>query len=210
MDFNKSGGLIPAIVQDDRTGLILMQAWMNREALEKTMANGILTFYSRSKERLWTKGETSGNFLELKSIHSDCDRDCLLIKVLPTGPACHTGQESCFGESNAAKKERQASGDRLATEELLFLAKLEQVLRDRKKSDPEKSYTAMLLASGMKQIAKKLGEEAVELVLEAQNQDNKRFIEEAADLLYHLEVLLIARDLGIKDIVSELKQRHKG
>ncbi len=209
LNFKKSSGLIPVIVQDARTGFVLMQGWMNREALDKTKAQGTVTFFSRSKKRLWTKGETSGNFLRVKNILADCDRDCLLIKAIPSGPVCHTGQETCFGETKTAEDTQYPAGNKQPGDELLFLGELEQLLRKRKTADPEKSYTSMLLASGPKRIAKKLGEEAVELVLEADNNDDKRFIEEAADLLYHLDVLLISRSLGLRDIVRELKNRHK-
>lgn len=210
LDFNKSGGLIPAIVQDARTNLVLMQGWMNREALVKTKAEGTVTFYSRSKKRLWTKGETSGNFMQVKEILADCDRDCLLIKVIPSGPVCHTGEATCFGEPKKVTQAEQHDAEQARPgDDLLFLEELEQLLKTRKTADPEKSYTSKLLGSGHKRIAKKLGEEAVELVLEADNNDDQRFIEEAADLLYHLDVLLISRGLGFRDVVRELKARHK-
>ncbi len=209
IQFSKSGGLIPVVIQDTRTNIVLMQGWMNREALEKTKAESVVTFFSRSKKRLWTKGETSGNYLKVNQILVDCDKDCLLIKVIPSGPVCHTGQETCFGETNAADEVKYSGANKQPNDELLFLGQLEELLNKRKNADPAKSYTSRLLAAGHKQIAKKLGEEAVELVLEAQNNDDKRFIEEAADLLYHLDVLLISRELGFRDIVTELKTRHK-
>lgn len=209
LNFDKSGGLLPVVAQDAETNIVLMQGWINREALAKTMESGKLTFFSRSKNRLWTKGESSGNFLLVKDILADCDNDCLLAKVEPAGPACHTGQDTCFGEDNtlagrkAADKEDEHGG-------LAFLDELESILRSRQSADPSISYTARLFASGPGRIAKKVGEEAVELILEAESGDRQRFVEEAADLLYHMDVLLIHRGMGWKDVVDELRVRHSG
>lgn len=182
-----------------------MQAWMNREALDSTLATKRLTLFSRKKQRLWTKGESSGNFMEVRSVQPDCDNDCLLIGVDPAGPACHTGTISCFDRSDTAMKEPVHERE----PDLAFLVKLETLLRNRRQADPNTSYTASLFSAGIKQIAKKTGEEAVELILEAEQNDPRRFIEEAADLLYHLNVLLIAKGMGLYEIISELKKRHK-
>ncbi len=209
LKFHKAGGLIPVIVQDNATNIVLMQAWMNREALEKTMESGKLTFFSRSRKRLWTKGESSGNFLLLKDMLADCDNDCLLAKVVPAGPACHTGEDTCFGEENPSIRNHQ-KGINSDEDSLGFLGELERLLEGRKTADPSKSYTAKLFGSGTKRIAKKVGEEAVELILEAENGDQQRFTEEAADLLYHMNVLLIHRGMGWKDVVNELRKRHSG
>jgi phosphoribosyl-AMP cyclohydrolase / phosphoribosyl-ATP pyrophosphohydrolase len=213
LNFNKSGGLIPVIAQDALSGKVLMQAYMNRQALEQTLSEGRLTLFSRSKNRIWTKGETSGNFMMVTDILPDCDKDCLLIKVTPSGPACHTGQDTCFGESNPLGVvrpggEADIQGNQNAAGAFLFLEKLEQLLKERKLSDPQKSYIAQLFAAGTKQIAKKLGEEAVELVLEAERGEPQRFIEEAADLVYHLSVLLLSRDMEWEDLIHELQKRH--
>jgi len=205
LDFSKGGGLMPVIVQNQNTHQVLMQAWMNREALEATLAKRRLTLFSRKKQRLWMKGESSGNYMEVLSIHPDCDKDCLLIGVNPAGPACHTGTVSCFDQQGTAMKEPGRDQE----PDLEFLVKLETLLRNRRQADPKTSYTASLFAAGIKQIAKKTGEEAVELILEAEQDDRQRFIEEAADLLYHLNVLLIAKGMGLQEIVSELKKRHK-
>ena len=209
IDFSKGDGLVPAIVQDANKGTVLMQAWMNEEALQRTLESKKLCFYSRSKGRLWTKGETSGHFMHLREARTDCDGDSLLFLVDPAGPACHTGEESCFDADPAGGQSGTTpagSWDR----DLHFLKELEALLDGRKKADPDSSYTARLLLAGPKRIAKKLGEEAVELVLEAENEDKQRFVEEAADLLYHLEVLLLAKGLRLRDVVSELRARHGG
>ncbi len=210
LNFAKGNGLLPVIAQDAETGRVLMQAYMNKEALEKTQASGKLTLFSRTKKRLWTKGETSGNVLRVKELLADCDSDCLLAKVEPAGPACHTGQDTCFGEENrhgVAEEQKPPDGDQATS--VSFLASLEDFLRKRQTADPAESYTARLFAKGVKHIAKKLGEEAVEVVLESEAGERQRFVEEAADLLYHLDVLLIAKGLGLADIVHELKTRHK-
>lgn len=227
LDFEKGNGLLPVIVQDEDTLQVLMQAYMNREALVQTMVLGRVTFFSRSKNRLWTKGETSGNYLFAREILADCDNDCLLIKVRPKGPACHTGSISCFdvgkssehvkdglpGDKRASSASESIATDTevsrvVAEDDLAFLGFLEQVLRERRLADTEKSYTAKLFAAGPKRIAKKLGEEAFELALEAESGDPVRFTEEAADLIYHFTVLLIQKGLGWKEVISELRTRH--
>lgn len=214
MDFEKSQGLIPVIVQDTNTQMVLMQAFMNREALEVTQKTGKLTFFSRSKKRLWTKGETSGNYLMVKALLPDCDNDCLLAMVEPSGPACHTGSVSCFFTDktkplNEGEPDQPDDSTRNAEANGIFLQKLENLLRSRVGEDVQKSYTARLFEAGPKRIAKKLGEEAVETALEAESGTEERLLEEAADLFYHLNVLLIARNLGFQDIINELKKRHK-
>ncbi len=208
LKFDRPGGLLPVVVQDAVSKVVLMQAWVNREALDKSIKTGKMTFFSRSKNRLWTKGESSGNHLLIKDLLVDCDQDCLLAKVEPTGPVCHTGEDTCFGEENiSVNLDKEDSGhDEGATG---FLLELEKVLKSRKAAGSAESYTARLLQSGNKRIAKKLGEEAVELILEAEHGTRKRFVEEAADLLYHLNVLLIGREMGWKDVIQELEGRHK-
>lgn len=194
LDFDKQGGLIPAIVQHAATGEVLMLGYMNAEALEKTQETGKVTFFSRSKERLWTKGETSGNTLELVGLEADCDRDCLLVRARPQGPTCHTGTKSCFG---------QAPGPDIA-----FLGELEAIIAERASAAPEDSYTARLLSKGILKIAQKVGEEGVETALAATNEDDEALTGEAADLLYHLLVLLKARGLSLGDISAKLKSRN--
>jgi phosphoribosyl-ATP pyrophosphohydrolase/phosphoribosyl-AMP cyclohydrolase len=194
VDFQKyTDGLVPTIVQDDRTQRILMLGFMNREALELTLQTGKATFYSRSKQRLWTKGETSGNFLLVKEVKPDCDSDTLLIRAVPNGPVCHTGKDTCFGEQNEHED---------------FLFKLEKVIRDRKENPRESSYTARLFSKGLNKIAQKVGEEAVELVIEAKDSDDERFRDEAADLLYHFLVLLSAKNVKYSEILDVLNARH--
>jgi phosphoribosyl-ATP pyrophosphohydrolase/phosphoribosyl-AMP cyclohydrolase len=196
IDFSKGNGLVPVIVQDYLTNKVLMLAYMNEEALEKTQKEKIVTFYSRSKSRLWTKGETSGNYLHVKEILSDCDKDTLLIKVKPAGPACHTGSDTCFSEENISRIE--------------FLAELEDFLSCRKNELPEGSYTTHLFNSGTPKIAQKVGEEAVELVIESLLKDNDDdFLNESADLVYHLIVLLLNRGYKLEDVAAVLKSRHK-
>lgn len=194
LNFDKLNGLIPAVVQDAATDKVLMVGFMNREALEKTRQTGMVTFYSRTRRQIWTKGETSRNYLRVKDIIADCDGDTLLVKALPDGPVCHTGTDTCFNEVNQ--------------QNLSFLNTLEGIIESRKDQLPNESYTAKLLNAGVKRIAKKVGEEAVELVLEAENPDDERFLSEAADLLYHLQVLLAARNLSLTDVSSTLKVRH--
>ena len=187
-------GLIPAIIQDNVTDKVLMMAYMNKKSLAKTLETGKVTFYSRSRQRLWMKGEESGNVLELKSIKEDCDNDTLLIKVVPTGPVCHTGNDTCWGESNKSDN---------------FLFYLENVLKERRNASPESSYTAYLFAKGTAKIAQKVGEEAVELVIESMKNNDELFLNEAADLMYHYIVLLLDRGYGLNDVIEILKERHK-
>ena len=195
LDFKKTGGLIPAIIQDERTNKVLMLGFMNEEALEKTQTTGKVTFFSRTKNRLWTKGEESGNFLNLVSIAEDCDRDTLLIKVHPEGPVCHTGDDTCFKEKNE--------------EDILFLKYLQDFIVRRRQEMPEDSYTTSLFNKGIGRIAQKVGEEAVETIIEAMSGDDERLLYEASDLLYHLIVLLTYKGYRIEDLANELKKRHK-
>jgi len=196
LDFDKMGGLIPAIIQDAETQNVLMLGFMNSEALAKTQVSGKVTFYSRSKDRLWTKGEESGNFMNVVSIGVDCDNDTLLIKVNPVGPVCHTGTDTCFEEVNA-------------NNDILFLSYLQDFIDKRKVEMPEGSYTTSLFQKGTPKIAQKVGEEAVETVIGAMTNDDENLIYEAGDLLYHLIVLLTHKGYRIEDIVRELKKRHK-
>jgi phosphoribosyl-ATP pyrophosphohydrolase/phosphoribosyl-AMP cyclohydrolase len=194
VDFAKSE-LIPAIVQDARSGVILMQGFMNQDALAATFDKQKVTFYSRSKERLWTKGETSENYLEVVSVHTDCDYDSVLVLANPIGPTCHLGTQSCFGDD--------------AKPSLSFLAELEQVIVSRKDDDPSKSYTASLFAKDLSRSCQKVGEEGVEVALAAMKHDNDELTNESADLLYHLTVLLQRQGLSLADVVSCLQGRHK-
>ena len=194
VDFKKfSDGLVPAIIQDHITQKVLMLGFMNEEALNKTVEGEKVTFYSRSKKRLWTKGEESGNFLLLKHIAIDCDNDTLLIKAQPLGPVCHTGADTCWREENHKDD---------------FLSYLEEVIVLRKKSDDEKSYVRQLFKSGINKIAQKVGEEAVELVIEAKDNDEQFFLNEAADLLFHYLILLNAKGYNLQDVIDVLKDRH--
>lgn len=195
LDFDKMDGLIPAIIQDNSTQKVLMLGFMNKEAYEKTVETGKVTFYSRTKERLWTKGEQSGNFLNVISIQNDCDQDTLLIQVHPTGPVCHTGTDTCWGEKNEANP-------------LLFLSELQDFIEKRYQEMPEGSYTTSLFKDGLNRMAQKVGEEALEAVIEAVNGSNERLIYEGSDMLYHLIVLLTAKGMRIEDMASELQQRH--
>lgn len=194
LNFNKTNGLIPAIIQDASTNKVLMLGFMNEESFEKTKQTGLVTFYSRSRKQLWTKGETSGNYLRVKEIISDCDNDTLLIKALPDGVVCHTGSQTCFGEENKS--------------DLEFLNYLTNLIESRKKANQDESYTSKLFAAGSKRIAKKVGEEAVELALEAENGEMDRFVDEAADLLFHTMVLLSSRNINLNIIANRLKERH--
>jgi len=194
LDWEKGGGLIPAIVQDSKTGQVLMLAYMNQASFERTLASGKVTFWSRSRRELWTKGETSGNHLIFEEARIDCDGDTFLIKARPLGPVCHRGTITCFEEG------RRFSG-------LAFLSHLEELIQQRKTELPEGSYTTALFEKGMGQISKKVGEEAVEVVVSAQ-QDPSRTVEEVADLVYHLLVFLAARDVTLTDVVEELEKRH--
>lgn len=193
IDFSKLNGLVPCVVQDASTNKVLMLAFMNEEAYEKTKREKKVTFYSRSKKRLWTKGETSGNSLELVEILQDCDNDSLLIKVNPKGPTCHTGADTCFNEKN----------------EYWDLARLENLIRDRKTNPKEGSYTTSLFKSGINKIAQKVGEEAIELVIEAKDDNKELFLNEAADLMYHYLILLQAKNYMLQDVKEVLKKRHK-
>ena len=195
IDFEKTDGLVPAIIQDNTTRNVLMLGYMNREAYEKTMATGKVTFWSRSRNCLWTKGETSGNFLNLVDIKVDCDNDTLLVRVNPTGPACHLGTDTCWGETNDANP-------------LLFLTELQGFINKRHEEMPEGSYTTSLFKDGLNRMAQKVGEEALEAVIEATNGTNDRLIYEASDMFYHLIVLLTSKGLRIEDIAKELKERH--
>ena len=193
-DFEKGEGLIPTIIQDADTQKVLMLGYMNEEALQKTQQEGRVTFYSRSKQRLWTKGESSGNYLEVKDIRIDCDNDTLLIKVNPVGPVCHTGADTCFTEKNEGSA---------------FLHQLESVIIDRKLNPDESSYTSSLFKKGINKIAQKVGEEAVEIVIEAKDDNKDLFLGEAADLLYHYLVLLAAKDIKLDEVLDLLKGRHQ-
>lgn len=194
LNFDKQDGLVPAIIQDAITQKVLMLGYMNPEALEKTQREGIVTFFSRSKSRLWTKGETSGNFLRVVEILPDCDNDTLLIKARPEGPTCHTGSDTCFGEQN--------------TSTTSFLHELERIVLDRKANPSPDSYTSKLLARGMNKVAQKVGEEAVELVIEAKDSNDDLFKGEAADLLFHFTVLLAAKEISLESIMDILRERH--
>lgn len=188
-------GLVPAIVQDVRTGKVLMMAWMNAESIERTRDTGLVTFFSRSRSSLWTKGETSGNALKLVDIAADCDGDTLLVKAIPTGPACHTGTDTCWGESN----------DR----SLVFLAELEEIITRRAQAPASESYTRRLMDSGAPKVGQKVGEEAVETVVAALAETDDRVVDEASDLLFHLMVLLRTRGLTLADVVDRLASRHR-
>lgn len=196
MDFTKLNGLIPAIIQDVATRNVLMLGFMNEEALELTRKEGKVCFYSRTKQRLWTKGETSGNFLYVEEILEDCDKDTLLIKARPAGPACHTGSDTCFDEANQAKG-------------LSFLQDLQELIDQRKREMPQGSYTTSLFKKGINKVAQKVGEEAVELVIEAKDDNKELFLNEAADLVYHLLVLLTAKGHSIAEVASILEDRHR-
>lgn len=194
LDFEKMNGLIPAIIQDNYTQKVLMLGFMNKEAYEKTMETGKVTFFSRTQNRLWTKGEESGNFLHVVSVKADCDNDTLLIMVHPEGPVCHKGTDTCWGDKNE--------------QDIMFLKELQDFIDRRRQEMPEKSYTTSLFNSGVNKMAQKVGEEAVETILEACNGTNERLIYEGADLLYHLIVLLTYKGYRIEDLARELKERH--
>lgn len=186
-------GLVPAVVQDTRTGVVLMLGYMNAAALAKTRETGLVTFFSRSKQRLWTKGESSGNVLHLRDVLLDCDQDAILIKAEPAGPVCHTGADTCWGEQNQSA---------------YFLPTLENVIRERRAAAPEGSYTARLFAEGIPKIAQKVGEEAVETVIESLGNNRERLLDETADLLYHLLVLLAAKEVKLEEVEAKLRERH--
>ncbi len=187
-------GLIPAVVQDAVTDKVLMLGYLNQEALKATETSGLATFFSRSKQRLWTKGESSGNTLQVQEILLDCDRDAFLIKAKPRGPVCHTGDDTCWGENNHASS---------------FLQDLEAIVWERKKAAPESSYTAKLFAAGIPKMAQKVGEEAVETVIEALGHDRNRLLNETADLLFHLLVLLAAKEVTLNEVEAVLRSRHQ-
>ena len=195
IDFEKMGGLVPAIIQDATTKNVLMLGFMNEEAYKKTIDTKHVTFWSRTRQVLWTKGETSGHFLNLVSMKIDCDNDTLLVKVNPVGPTCHTGTDTCWGEDNDINP-------------LLFLTELQDFINKRKEEMPEGSYTTKLFRDGVNKIAQKVGEEALETVIEATNGTSDHLIYEASDLLYHLLVLLTEKGLRIEDVAAELQQRH--
>jgi phosphoribosyl-AMP cyclohydrolase / phosphoribosyl-ATP pyrophosphohydrolase len=195
IDFAKGNGLVPVVVQDYKTQKMLMLGFMNEEAYQKTMEEKKVTFFSRTKNRLWTKGETSSNFLMVKEVLVDCDGDTLLIKADPQGPVCHTGADTCFDETN-----KSGFG---------FLEHLQQVIRDRKNNPSDASYTSSLFKKGINKVAQKVGEEAVELVIEAKDQNDELFTNEAADLIYHLMVLLEAKNIDLANVVAVLESRHK-
>lgn len=196
LDWKKMNGLIPAVVQDAFDGRVLMQAYMSREALVYSLDNGLATFWSRSRQQLWTKGETSGNSLRVIAVHGDCDNDCLLVLVAPAGPACHRDTDTCFDGRHPVRPD------------LAFLANLERLIEERDRTRPEGSYTTRLFEAGVKRIAQKVGEEGLETALAAAAGDGAELTEEAADLLYHLIVLLRARDLSLADVVNVLQARH--
>ena len=193
-DFSKySDGLLPVIVQDFNSLKVLMLGFMNQQSLDKTLQDGKVCFYSRSRHQLWTKGETSGNYLMVKEILEDCDSDTLLIKAIPTGPVCHTGADTCFGEKNNR----------------FSISQLENIIAERKQNPSSSSYTSTLFSKGINKIAQKVGEEAVELVIESKDDDKVKFMDEAADLLFHYIVLLKAKDVQLSDIELVLAKRHK-
>ena len=194
IDFTKGNGLVPVIVQDEATMQVLMLGYMNEAALAATRQSGRVTFYSRSRMALWTKGETSGNYLQVKDIRVDCDQDTLLITAIPSGPVCHTGSTSCFGEDSAKG----------------FVYQLEKIIANRIANADERSYTHRLFQKGMNAIAQKVGEEAVELIIESKDQDDERFRNEAADLLYHFLVLLRAKGMDLSQVEEVLKERNSG
>lgn len=195
IDFKKMDGLVPAIIQDARTQKVLMLGFMNEEAYNKTVETGKVTFWSRSRNCLWTKGETSGNFLNVVEILNDCDQDTLLVKVHPDGPTCHTGADTCWNEKNEPNP-------------LLFLSELSDFIEKRHREMPEGSYTTNLFRDGLNRMAQKVGEEALELVIEATNGTNDRLVYEGSDMLYHLIVLLTSKGLRIEDMARELMERH--
>ena len=224
-NFDKCGGLVPAIIQDADTRQVLMLGYMNPEAYEKTVAEGRVTFYSRTRQCLWTKGETSGNFLNVVNIKLDCDQDTLLIRVHPTGPVCHTGTDTCWGEKNVgieqldnlqSDQSSQANNGQIVNGQivqsenpLLFLSELQDFIEQRHREMPEGSYTTSLFRDGLNRMAQKVGEEALELVIEACNGTDERMIYEGSDMLYHLIVLLTSKGLRIEQMAKELQERHQ-
>lgn len=201
INFDKMQGLIPAIIQDADTRQVLMLGYMNKEAYDVTIKTGKVTFWSRSRQTIWTKGETSGNFLNVVDIKNDCDQDTLLIRVHPTGPVCHTGTDTCWGEKNEAAKNDSSNP-------LLFLSQLQDFIEERHRLMPEGSYTTSLFKDGLNRMAQKVGEEALELVIEAVNGTDERMIYEGSDMLYHLIVLMTSKGMRIEQMAEELMQRH--
>lgn len=195
IDFEKVNGLVPAIIQDENSKEVLMLGYMNQQALEQSIESGKVTFYSRTKKRLWTKGETSGNFLMIRKMELDCDSDTLLIQANPTGPVCHKGDDTCFAHENRSKT--------------FFIDELRKVIKDRKDKPSEKSYTASLFAAGINKVAQKVGEEAVEIVIEAKDNNKDLFMGEAADLLFHYLVLLEAKGYELDEVMEVLINRHQ-
>ncbi|HSJ68272.1 MAG TPA: bifunctional phosphoribosyl-AMP cyclohydrolase/phosphoribosyl-ATP diphosphatase HisIE [Anditalea sp.] len=195
IDFEKVNGLVPAIIQDADSNKVLMLGYMNKEAVEQTLSSGKVTFFSRTKNRLWVKGETSGNFLNLESMELDCDQDTLLVRVKPVGPVCHKGDDTCFGETNDSKT--------------AFIDHLRGIIKERKNSPSSKSYTSSLFASGINKVAQKVGEEAVEIVIEAKDDNKDLFLGEAADLLFHYLILLEAKEIELDEVMEVLIQRHQ-
>jgi phosphoribosyl-ATP pyrophosphohydrolase/phosphoribosyl-AMP cyclohydrolase len=195
LKFDKRTGLIPAIVQDSQSGRVLMLGYMNQDAVDQTQRSGRVTFFSRSKQRLWTKGEESGNYLELVGMAADCDSDALLVRAVPHGPSCHKGTDTCWGEENK--------------DDFGFLSQLEGIISDRRKNTPENSYVASLFDKGINKIAQKVGEEAVELVIESKDDSEELFLNESADLLFHYLILLQAKGYSLSDVTRILSQRHK-
>lgn len=200
IDFEKCGGLVPAIIQDAETRNVLMLGYMNQESFDKTLETKKVTFWSRSRNCLWTKGETSGNFLHLVDIKVDCDNDTLLVKATPDGPTCHTGTDTCWGEKNTPLVEEENP--------LLFLTELQDFINRRHEEMPEGSYTTSLFKDGVNRMAQKMGEEALEAVIEATNGTSDKLVYEASDMIYHLIVLLTSKGLRIEDVAAELQKRH--
>ena len=209
IDFEKCGGLVPAIIQDADTKTVLMLGYMNQEALQITQETKKVTFWSRSRNCLWTKGETSGNFLHLVDIKVDCDNDTLLVKARPDGPTCHTGTDTCWGESNQNEKLKMKNEKLEGDNPLLFLSDLQDFIEKRHEEMPEGSYTTSLFKDGLNRMAQKVGEEALELVIEACNGTDERMIYEGSDMLYHLIVLLTSKGLRIEQMAKELQERHQ-
>jgi phosphoribosyl-ATP pyrophosphohydrolase/phosphoribosyl-AMP cyclohydrolase len=207
IDFEKCGGLVPAIIQDAETRNVLMLGYMNQEAYEKTLETKKVTFWSRSRNCLWTKGETSGNYLNLVDIKVDCDQDTLLVRAIPDGPTCHTGTDTCWGEDNSPNHHSQGNMHH-CDNPLLFLTELQNFINCRHEEMPEGSYTTSLFKDGVNRMAQKLGEEALEAVIEACNGTKEKLVYEASDMIYHLIVLLTSKGLRIEDIAAELQKRH--
>ena len=195
VNYDKNTGLVPVIIQDAESRTVLMLGYMNREALDQTVANNRVTFFSRSKQRLWTKGEESGNFLDVVEIKNDCDQDTLLVKVRPHGPTCHTGSDTCWNEENKTQ--------------FGFISELETIIQSRQEKPEASSYTSSLFANGINKIAQKVGEEAIEVVIEAKDNNKELFLNESADLLFHYLVLLRAKGFKLNDVVEVLKARHQ-